>query len=165
MDTWVGFLLGPIQSAWLCDTLPRMTPMKLDQKHRDVAGLLAELRFSGLTQDELAKRCGVGRKTLYNWRQDDDFLALYHGLVRVKISNIEDSPFAQRVDRINEMFRIYVKVGETKTSDLRTKIDILGKIATEAEEGKVDEAAGLVVRLRQELANLQGESRLHVHDE
>jgi len=139
--------------------------MKLEQKHKDVAILLVELRFSRLTQDELAVRCGVARKTLYHWRQDEAFTALYDELLREKLSTIEDCPYAQRVDRINELHRLYLKVKEVKTADLKAKVEILKEIGKEAEEGMIDEAAGLVVKLRQELAELQGESRLRVHDD
>jgi hypothetical protein len=110
-----------------------------------------------MPQEEMSKKLGVGRKTLYRWRQDEEFQTVYQSILDEKLSDIEDCPYAHRVDRINEMFRLYLKVGEKQTSDIKAKIEIIGKIATEAEEGKIDEAADLIVKLRHELANLQGE--------
>ena len=62
------------------------------------------------------------------------------------------------MDRINEMYRLYLKIDEKKTADIKAKIEIIGKIGTEAEEGKIDEAAELVALLRRELTAIQGVS-------
>ena len=139
--------------------------MKLEQKHSVAAAQLVEWRFSGMPQDEIAQKCGVVRKTLYNWRQSTDFIALYEGILHEKISNIEDSPFAHRVDRINELFRLYLKVGEKQTSDIKAKIEILKDIAKETGEGNLDDAEELVALLRRELAEIQGGARFQVHDD
>ena len=132
--------------------------MKIEQKHRDTAAQLVEWRFSGMPQEEMSKKLGVGRKTLYRWRQDEEFQAVYQSILDEKLAGIEDSPYAHRVDRINEMFRLYLKIGEKKTADIRTKIEIIRKIATEAGEAMIDEAAGLIVKLRHELAAIRGVS-------
>ena len=50
--------------------------MKLEQKHRDVAALLVEHRFSGLGQDELARRSRISRKTLFNYRRNQEWHAM-----------------------------------------------------------------------------------------
>ena len=81
--------------------------MKIEQKHRDTAAQLVEWRFTGMPQEEMAKKIGVDRKTLFRWRQDKEFQALYHSILDEKLAGIEDSPFAHRVDRIYELHRLY----------------------------------------------------------
>jgi len=49
--------------------------MGMEHKHHSIAAMLVELRFSGMTQDRLAKRCGVSRKTLYHYRENSEFMA------------------------------------------------------------------------------------------
>jgi transcriptional regulator with XRE-family HTH domain len=36
---------------------------------------LSQVKNGGLSQDEIAEKCGVSRTSLYNWRQDDVFQA------------------------------------------------------------------------------------------
>jgi hypothetical protein len=70
-----------------------------------------------MPQEEMSKKLGVGRKTLYRWRQDEEFQTVYQSILDEKLSDIDDSPYAHRVDRINEMFRLYLKIDEKVGAD------------------------------------------------
>lgn len=47
----------------------------LKPEHYVAIEYLSQVRNGGLTQDEIAEKCGVSRQTLHRWRQSDVFQA------------------------------------------------------------------------------------------
>ena len=142
--------------------------MKTEAKHIEAVNLLISHRFSGLTLADIAAEVAVTDRTLRRWREDPDFQALYDRMLTDYIRDVESQPFAHRVDRIHELFRLYQatpdftpgKNGVLYLADRKAKI--LKQIADEAEEGKIDEAVELVAQLREQLAELKGGPQLEV---
>ena len=137
--------------------------MKIDAKHVGAANLLIASRFSGRTLEDISKEIGVTKRTLSRWRADSDFKALFDRMLEEHHRDIEGQPLAQRADRIQELYRLYLKLPD-EPKHIPAKAKLIEQIADEAEEGKMDETAELVANLRQQLAEVRGDERVRVEE-
>lgn len=80
--------------------------MELTQRHHLAARLIAEDR---LTIVEIAERCEVEERTVYNWKADDDFAKLVESRIKAYADRALRRGIARKENRLNTLQDLHEK--------------------------------------------------------
>lgn len=87
-------VLNRISSTW---NILAGLGMDFTQLHHDAAQMLAEEK---LTVVQIAEKLGIGERTLYNWKADEDFAALIEKKVNAYANKVMRQGIARKANRI-----------------------------------------------------------------
>lgn len=110
---------------------------KDDYSKKQIAMAEIEAIEPGITQEELSKRIGVSIRTIYNWHNDERYMALYHqkcekhfkSLEALAIKGLEQAVKRGRTDAMFYVlnFRGYKPADNINLSSGEININITGE--------------------------------------
>lgn len=93
--------------------VPTLAKNKIDWSPKELKAIELLASPQKMTQEEIAAECGIDRKTLWNWRQQDDFIQA--------VNDLAYQGLKARLPDVYEALLLKAQEGNTKAIELTLK--------------------------------------------